>query len=979
MEGTSEPKRRRRRRRGRGKSTVQAMVDSLPEGIRNKSGEMARTSLTFRVTDRNENVRADKLGAPPRITLNMGEALICAQEDRGSDIVRLLVVPSTANVIEARELRESVGVIDGFKYRAFAHDEFEKIRHWRKFAPTNTAFITSKTKSDESILLEVTHEGFLANNRDISRARFIEFYLHGSTHRFHIFLYAGEEKTLSTVLEKALAFIEVTGYASEFPGGQQKNSLRVFEEQLNYVAAKRVPFGLATKRTLDRAYEEWPKVSGGGNPNELKGLSFLRTEPLKTLASAYNISCDQVSVGTRALFVMEDEVNDRFQRELTTPGYVTSPDDALVFASAMATALDAYATAGKHPESDVYGCIMRSVRNWIRREGIVLNRPSPTQIHVRNLSDLEFDDLSTLIQYAPWLVWWIQGRHPEKGALRFESNAATLADAFLLARPARSYKSTDGTSFTGVAVNPRQMQSICRVKGTTIDGRLWEKISHAATQAWSDPSVLENPELEEFAELLQDSISHRKLDPATKDILVRWDLSSDTRQVVLVNKGNNVLTVAVGEDTITLDPSSKEDPTNTRWVSQPIQLTGPSFSFRVGNRMPVSLRVPDAVPILPFTETLIREQTPLFMGRETEIERIFDQAQPDSTMRIPILIWGNRRAGKTTMAWQAMDRAETQGLLHAKVFFDVYKVVGEKKDKHVQRELTKKINSELKDLSDIQLPEPSDDFLEYLDELDDALAGRTIGIILDEFDTLFWRDSDSPIFKLVRRMSGISFKNIVLIGTTQRFSAKEAVLKDWIMIQCPSSLTWKDAIGFFSGNLTESEKELVLNRLTVLPDQLVEDVAGRIGYRPYLWSKTYSRLSRNLKVSRDKGKGTVFPTTQTIEEMIRKAVDSEPIFLLPFMSTKNIPTKDILREDRFSLEEKQLLAAIVENDEMTIHRKDVPGHGGYTALSELIEREVVEPCVEDPDVYRISIPVLAEHLRDNIIKLYSVIEQDSRT
>lgn len=972
-----EPKRRRRPRRRSRRGAAQPAAN-IPEDIKVKSGEMTWASSTFRVTDRIQDVRADKLGSPPRMALKAGESLVCVQKDRGSDIVRLMVVPSTANVIESRELRESVGVIDGFRFRAFAYDEFEKIRHWRKFSPTNTVFIATRNKSDEGIMLEKTSEGFLAENRDVSKARFIEFYLHGATRRFHVFLYMSEEKTLSEALEKTLAFIGVAGYGSDFSRGKQKNVSKVFEEELSYVAAKRVPFGLATKRTLERAQEEWPKVSGGGNPTELKALSFLRTESLRTLANVYNISYDQTSVGTRALFVMEDEVNDRQQREITTPGYVTSPDDAMVFASAIATALDAYATAGKHPESDVYGCVMRSVRNWVRREGTVFNKPSPTQMHVRNLSEVEFNDLSVLIQYAPWLVWWIQGRHPEKGALRFESNAATLADAFLLARPARGYRSTGDTSFTGVAVNPRQMQSICRLKDATIDARLWDRVSHAATQAWSDPSVLDNPELGEFSKLLQDSIRHRELDPATKDVLVRWDISADNKQVVLVNRTDTDLEILIGDDTIVLGPRTLDDPTGTGWVSAPIQLTDSVFSFRVNGRAPVSLRVPDAIPILPFTETLIREQTPLFMGREMEIERIFDQAQPGSTMRIPILIWGNRRAGKTTMAWQAMDRAENQGLLHAKVFFDVYKVVGEKKDKHVQRELTKKINAELKDLPDIELPELSDDFLAYLDELDEALAGRTIGIILDEFDTLFWRDPESPIFKLVRRMSGISFRNIVLIGTTQRFSAKEAVLKDWIMIQCPSSLTWKDAIGFFSGNLTEPEGELILNRLTVLPDQLTADVVGRIGYRPYLWSKTYSRLSRNLKVSRDQGNGTVFPTSQTIEDNIRKAVDSEPIFLLPFMSTKNIPVKDILREDRFSLDEKRLLAAIVDSPDMVIHRRDVPDHGGYTALSELIEREVVEACTENTDMYRISLPVLAEHLQDNIIKLYSVIEQDSR-
>ncbi len=426
-------------------------------------------------------------------------------------------------------------------------------------------------------------------------------------------------------------------------------------------------------------------------------------------------------------------------------------------------------------------------------------------------------------------------------------------------------------------------------------------------------------------------------------------------QAVAINTDPSTgMRVTIGtEQGFELAPCTTTHSESWRYASPMFPFNDEIIVASVGDEQ-VRLEVPERPGIdLDSAASNVTIALPMFRGRTRELAAI-NHAAIDAAphARKPVVIFGNRRAGKTTLAHRALRAAADKGTICARLTIDVVDGVGADGttgadlSARLASKLTRALRRELKK-QDVELPDLGseiDDFVDLLVELDEAWdpAVPPLGLLLDELDSLFYDREDGPVYALAARLGNIGLRNIALLGTVQRHGHEANVLKEWHAVSCPATLTWKDAVEYFCGFLVEESKNptvVVPYRPVVPPGLLNSQVVARLGLRPYFWGQLFTRLESEASVS-----GQSLMDEDPIRRAIDEIVENDTMLALFDQRETGLPVREARRQDVFSDIELALLAefACATADHVDLHRvKKVLGVDAERAIGGLTEREML--------------------------------------
>lgn len=370
----------------------------------------------------------------------------------------------------------------------------------------------------------------------------------------------------------------------------------------------------------------------------------------------------------------------------------------------------------------------------------------------------------------------------------------------------------------------------------------------------------------------------------------------------------------------------------------------------------------------------------MFVGRGDILSQITDLVAGDHGLEPqPVLLRGNRRVGKSTLARVAIRNGMDQGRLlgtDAKkvLFVDISsKIIGEAGIKEASKDLAKSIarwcESNIPELKGMDAHREQEknyftSLVHVFDWVDDYLDTRTtvpLGMVLDEFDGLMrlvgTADFDSVISLGKRRWQNVSF-----VATTQRWSYGYAP-KEWAVFRVPGILTFDDLLQYFapysSGAATDLSMPLdPLGRIVLTPAALVELWRATDG-RPYLWAQVHKFLARR------RGQSRIADVPEVVQAI--DAVAADDAFLAEFRNSDRRSLQSILTagsdaslagsrsginslvEDTISVEEADALMLFVDKTSVAKSRIEPE------VLAHLIDRELVHVGPDDQAVLRGSI------------------------
>jgi hypothetical protein len=246
----------------------------------------------------------------------------------------------------------------------------------------------------------------------------------------------------------------------------------------------------------------------------------------------------------------------------------------------------------------------------------------------------------------------------------------------------------------------------------------------------------------------------------------------------------------------------------------------------------------------PSSPTGVDLDASVFRGRDEQLARLSNLLALQGQTRPGALIWGPRRAGKTTLAYRAAKIAEEQNLSSGSVYIDVGALLDpthlDTYPESLWRVVRYKVGRVHSGLETTVAA--TADVVELLVVLDDALAGHgPLVIVLDELDTLIVQDSESAPHRLAQRLGSLMLRNVQLIATVQRFHRDAVQFKGWPAIECPADLAWGDAVTYFFPRLfSRAQRTSVeaIRGLTVTPAVFRDIILPRIGLRPYFWDSS---------------------------------------------------------------------------------------------------------------------------------------------
>lgn len=256
-----------------------------------------------------------------------------------------------------------------------------------------------------------------------------------------------------------------------------------------------------------------------------------------------------------------------------------------------------------------------------------------------------------------------------------------------------------------------------------------------------------------------------------------------------------------------------------------------------------------------------------FVGRDGYIREIHAVTidRPTNARR-PVVIRGNRRSGKTSLAYHALLAAHRQGKIGTVVVWDVSKA-----DSDPGRTGTSLVDTCLRALTrscrrvkaPLPPPEAADavDLIQLFDILSawiEATDQLPLGIVLDEFDSLTGNPAAPQVVaEMLSELPTAAWDNVIPVMTVQRHSdIGEA--KGWHQIIIPVLLTVEDMASFFAPHLLDPEPipfELDTGgEASNLPDvhqsnrylvdmKVFTFLRWRLSTRPYFWGEFLARIA----------------------------------------------------------------------------------------------------------------------------------------
>ncbi|WP_327000255.1 hypothetical protein OHA72_34640 [Dactylosporangium sp. NBC_01737] len=581
-----------------------------------------------------------------------------------------------------------------------------------------------------------------------------------------------------------------------------------------------------------------------------------------------------------------------------------------------------------------------------------------------------------LTRRAPWLWWFAEpALAPARG---IHLTAAAVVDLLVILRPRQV--PVQGTPDIQVQLQPLTTRflnlyrpAVAGATAALLDalaealGPLQYDPAHSARMVQAlDHTLQLAPELaaavrERVAAEVEHGTSAEHL------LVVRVD-DRESARVLLVNLSpRHGLDVRVAGDALRLPPFAVEQSGAAGYCAGPLPVP-PESTVEVGDRA-----VPLDVPRAPLAEgtnvTLPALPADLFRGREEQLARL-RRAVGGSGPRAGNLVFGTRRAGKSTLAYQAAQDPRLRGHL----WIDLSNTPSSVRDfaawnRAVCRALARQVRRRL----GVTLDE-TDDFVDALLDLDDALdGGAPVAVVLDELDVLLLPEQGSDGRRAAGRLGNAHWQNLVLIGTVQRFHRSVHEFKTWQSIEVPADLAWADGATYFLGPLADraaGPRVEWLRRAGVTPQQFGAEIVPRIGLRPYFWARLRDTLEGHVY---DDRAGSRLVDTDALRRYLRMLVVEDPHLNAVLDDGTDLDPAERRRRDLFGADERRILArfAVMTETGQQLKVSDAVRSGGEEALGELIDREYL--CYSrDRTHVMTAVPIYHEFLRTRVTDLFAV-------
>ncbi|WP_067654888.1 ATP-binding protein [Nocardia harenae] len=650
------------------------------------------------------------------------------------------------------------------------------------------------------------------------------------------------------------------------------------------------------------------------------------------------------------------------------------------FAMAITCFLHTHVAAHSMTNPRVTSRICNLIHEWINRE-----RTRPYQpryaLDCRNLPPFALDRLDAIVRYAPWLEYYVE-RRPRGRFLTVRLSDDDVVKTLALIRPRNSVirvSSRPGayTSYRRKFIDvgpdmltthfelPEQLAKLAQNSPTLVNdlARVCEKLfispsdARAATQVLDDVpgiSVL----IDRYAEVAEAErsglgeitvlIDHPP-GMASRPVLVNTSQSS--RAVAEICG----LTVELAEFTLDIERAAK-------FATSPLPIgaasaVDPALTLTVAGAVE---QIPNEVRSSVARGTSCDKEMvdlELFRGRRDQLIRLSGTMRPDVTLRQPMAIFGPRRAGKTTLAVHACRRGVQNGALSGYCVIDMFSGPdGTRTEGYVERlaeVVARRVAAEIA----VEIDTVRSDPIEVLRQLDAALEGSPpFGIVFDEFDILLVAEPESDLRRLVSRLGKLRWKNLVVIGTVQRFHRSAAELEAWEFVECREDLSWRDGLTYFCPPLTRCETSggghIDLNAPVVLPRLFQDQIFSRIGLRPYFWGRLRAQLENYFAA--DEGYAVV--DQELIQHVLDNIVTADPFLMLPLQSSAGLSWEECRLKDLFTEDEKSVLSVFAHS-----RRHSIP-------LAEFADRESIF-SLEDRGYLRregkqtaLAVPIFGEFL-----------------
>ena len=566
------------------------------------------------------------------------------------------------------------------------------------------------------------------------------------------------------------------------------------------------------------------------------------------------------------------------------------------------------------------------------------------------------EEWARLLTAAPWLLWFLELDPPRQN--RRSLTPQELADVLALVRPRqdprRAFGRSDQPAFPGRWWNLYLLPAARNLRDETLTA-----LATALETALADPAAASI------------GIQGLPLPAAVRgpliDVLASW--GGDEQQeptvlgvlaggagsdILLVNTtASRHITVDVGADSLRLAPMALTIPHAVDYVAP--RLVPSSVDIRVGGT-PLDLRAedPGIAEGVSFTNFALGEW---FRGRTEQVAAL-GMALERHELRPASVVFGPRRAGKSTLAWHMGDDRRAAGRL----FIDMSSTRTTIQDfadwnASAVDNLVRQARVQLR----VTVPGNSD-FVDALQSLDDLLEGRSpTVVVLDELDVLLGPES-SEARRTAGRLGSTMFRNIAVIGTMQRFHHSAQEFKAWQHVACPPDLRWADGVTYFMDVLREAEppsRVVHLRRSAAGPREFATCIHPRIGLRPYFWGQLRhameGRVRGGVLAHRLLGAvelGALIDGILLADGHLRSIFDRDP----------GLSPEEVKRRDYFSTEERIVLArfSLLLGSATSIPTSTVPSSLD-DAVRDLIDRGFVRDTGQGS--LDLSVPLYLEFLR----------------
>ncbi|MEU7428291.1 hypothetical protein [Streptomyces sp. NPDC040750] len=667
-----------------------------------------------------------------------------------------------------------------------------------------------------------------------------------------------------------------------------------------------------------------------------------------------------------ALLVLERELEKRFTKPRSA--------DAGVFADALTTYLLALNQASPETGPWAWQRIIRYVREYLLRTRLRQTR-SPSITSVPRSARVLWEELA---QRMPWIRWLADPAYDPKRAVVV--SPAGLVELLVLLRPRQVPVLSERRGHspdTGVRTQslPGRFSRLYQVDEPALTPTLLNELAKALSPLLHDPGLSARmvqalklpPKLkaaveERVAAEIQDETAAEHL------LAVRID-DRESPIVLLVNLSPHTgLYLHLDGEPTRLATCAIEQEGAFNYCSGPVPVS-PDSQVVLGART-VTL---DAAPVPLATGTnvtLPALPADLFRGREQQMARL-GRIIGGSGPRAGSLVFGTRRAGKSSLAYQASQDPRLRGQL----WIDLSNTRSTVSNfAEWNRAICRMLATQARRRLGITLANDSMDLVDLLAELDQACdAGAPVSVVLDELDVLLLPEQGSDGRRTAGRLGSLVCHNLVLIGTVQRFHRSVHELKSWQSIECPADLSWADGVTYFLGPLAdrrEGPRVEWLRRAGVTPRHFATEIVPRIGLRPYFWARLRNDLEGHIH---DDRAGSRLVTESDLRHHLERLVSEDPHLNMVIDDGAELDPEERRRRDLFSVEERRILAlfAVMPATRKTLPVTEALRVGGEAAVNELIDRAYLS-YAHGRDQLRTAVPIYHTFLRTRATDLLVV-------